>query len=143
MNTDRAQRIKYGKLGEDVVAKYIKARLTKGKLIQHDELNTWTPHRDLLFGDIFIGNTRIDVKRTNFISKKSATSFLGDYFVFISNLDVENAWVLKARTVKSYMATIAEEKLEVGPSGDKGYRFTKENMYTAFSIQDLIELLNK
>jgi hypothetical protein len=124
--------LKWGDEAEKTVLDY----LNKYDLnAQHNKVisdNKESIYDNLKWGDIFIDHERIrfsfDVKRGHFVSENSLKCYKGMFYIFISNGDLSdpaNFKVVKTSTVKHYMTNVPENKMHTGPSGSKGYRFTK------------------
>ena len=89
----------------------------------------------LKFGDSIIKlkkyeNFTIDIRFGTFISKKSLEQYKGDYYILtpkgdISEEGIKNAMVIKNSTIKSYFQPVREDRMAIGPSGTKGYRFNR------------------
>ena len=100
--------------------------------------------RDLKYGDIIIwlpeGMVFVDAKRRGYVSLNSAENFDGMYYYFYWP-DEDCIEFAPAESVKKYIAKVkSENKLITLPhSGEPGYKFKPGQLYTALTLEQMIE----
>lgn len=123
----KQDRINYGDVAEDLVYRAFIEKDIEVELLRVG-INQKSPFDNMKEGDLYLPNTDeyIDVKRTTFVSYNSAKEFQGDFFLFIPDMKLENAWLSPARSIQKYIFKVKQSgNLVPGPSGDLGWYFRK------------------
>lgn len=103
-------------------------------------INQKSPFDNMREGDLYLINTDeyIDVKGTTFVSYNSAKNFEGDFFLFIPNMKLSNAWVAPAQSIQKYIFKVKQSgNLVPGLSRDLGWYF-KQRTNISISLRDFM-----
>lgn len=128
LTTDKNVRLGFGDKAAQAVLNDLKIKGFDTVLTK--DLPRYTTKMDLVEGDLFVYRNdktiKIDIKRGRSVSLKSAKEFQGDYYIFVNNYDLADAYVVRSIVVKNFILKLYDsnpDNLIKLPSGELGYKF--------------------